>query len=113
MIHVTENTGGQRTSKAEKSTPKPVNAVVLCLSLNLRRHRNFALVPAICRVEKRSIEAVDETYMNRVFHYTNIMAQAKRLLGLGIITSEEYADIDTIMTKQYDLSLDSIFHFSA
>ena len=31
------------------------------------------------------------------------------MLHQGIISESEYAEIDTIMTKKYDLSLDSIF----
>ena len=37
------------------------------------------------------------------------MTTAKILLNDGIITEKDYARIDTIMTKKYGLSLDSIF----
>ena len=41
--------------------------------------------------------------------YKSIMAQAKVLLRRGIITRREYAHFDTMFTKKYGLSLDSIF----
>ena len=41
--------------------------------------------------------------------YKRILAQAKVLLRRGIITKREYAHFDTMFTKKYGLSLDSIF----
>ncbi len=41
--------------------------------------------------------------------YKAAMNLAKGMLHQGIITESEYAEIDTIMTKKYGLSLDSIF----
>ena len=41
--------------------------------------------------------------------YKSIMAQAKILLRRRIITRREYTYFDTMFTKKYGLSLDSIF----
>ena len=37
------------------------------------------------------------------------MSLARDMLRQGIISEGDYAEIDTIMTKKYGLSLDSIF----
>ena len=41
--------------------------------------------------------------------YKSIIAQAKVLLRQGTITKREYTHFDTMFTKKYGLSLDSIF----
>jgi len=50
----------------------------------------------------------DEFFCN-LAAYKAAMSLAKGMLHQGIITESEYAEIDTIMTKKYGLSLDSIF----
>ncbi|MBQ7541966.1 MAG: hypothetical protein IJT44_06720 [Clostridia bacterium] len=45
--------------------------------------------------------------------YKSIMAQAKILLRRGIITRKEYAHFDTMFTKKYGLSLDSMKYISS
>lgn len=51
---------------------------------------------------------MDEVLFRRILGYKSAMAQAKILLSKGIITEKEYAYFDTIFTKKYGISLDSI-----
>ena len=46
---------------------------------------------------------------DRLVAYKAAMSLAAAMLRRGIIDQDEYAEIDTIMTKKYGLSLDSIF----
>ena len=50
----------------------------------------------------------DEFFRN-LAAYKAAMSLAKGMLHQGIISESEYAEIDTIVTKKYGLSLDSIF----
>ena len=43
----------------------------------------------------------------RVARYQFAMAMARNMLSKGMITEDNYHDIDTIMTKKYGLSLQS------
>ena len=45
----------------------------------------------------------------RILAYRQAMSLAKAMLQRGIITAEEYAEIDTIMTKKYGLFSTTIF----
>ena len=48
-------------------------------------------------------------FANRLAAYQAAMSLARDMLRQGIISEGDYAEIDTIMTKKYGLSLDSIF----
>lgn len=48
-------------------------------------------------------------FTDRLAAYQTAMSLARDMLRQGIISQSDYAEIDTIMTKKYDLSLDSIF----
>lgn len=50
-----------------------------------------------------------DDYLQSIIQYRIAMSMAKSMLNKGIITKEEYAKIDTIMTKNAGLSLDTIF----
>lgn len=52
---------------------------------------------------------MDKDFFRSLLAYKSIMAQAKVLLDRGIITKREYGHFDTMFTKKYGLSLDSIF----
>lgn len=52
---------------------------------------------------------MDSTLNEKVIGYRRAMAMAKAMLCEGVITSEEYAIIDTMMVKKYGLSSYSIF----
>ena len=58
--------------------------------------------------ERLRVNLVDD-YLQRIVRYRIAMSMAKSMLNKGIITEEEYAKIDTIMTKNAELSLDTIF----
>lgn len=72
-----------------------------------KRHRNTAPRPVIRKQGRRP--AMREDMFRSVLGYLSAMAQAKALLHQGIITQREYAHFDTMFTKKYGLSLDSIF----
>ena len=48
-------------------------------------------------------------YERKIISYRTVMSLAKSMLNQGIITAEEYAEIDTIMAKKYGLSSCTIF----
>ena len=48
-------------------------------------------------------------FFERLTAYKTAMSIADAMLRQGIISEDDYAEIDTIMTKKYGLSLDSIF----
>ena len=52
---------------------------------------------------------MDKDLFRSLLAYKSIMAQAKVLLRRGVITRKEYVHFDTMFTKKYGLSLDSIF----
>ncbi len=52
-------------------------------------------------------------FFQRLASYKATMSLAKSMLHQSIISAEEYAEIDTIMTKKYGLSLGSIFRTTA
>lgn len=48
-------------------------------------------------------------YDKQLFAYQTAMALARRMLSKGLISEEEYAEIDTIIAKKYGISSCSIF----
>ena len=52
---------------------------------------------------------MSDNYRNRLESYLASMLQAKRMLSMGIITPEDYADIDTIMNEKYGISSCSLY----
>ena len=52
---------------------------------------------------------MNDNYRNRLESYLASMLQAKRMLSMGIITPEDYADIDTIMNEKYGISSCSLY----
>ena len=59
-------------------------------------------------LERLWVNLMDD-YLQRIVRYRIAMSMAKSMLNKGIITEEEYAKIDTIMTKNAELSLDTRF----
>ena len=47
--------------------------------------------------------------MSNIFQYQTVMVWVRSLLDNGIISKSEYAEIDTMMTKKYNISSCSIF----
>lgn len=52
---------------------------------------------------------MDQDLQKRVIAYRTTMAMVKGMLRDGIITEEEYGDIDTIIANKYGLSSCSIY----
>ena len=48
-------------------------------------------------------------YRARLFGFQLSMALARKMLSENLITSQEYADIDAILTKKHGVSSSSIF----
>ena len=48
-------------------------------------------------------------YKERLFGFQLSMAMARKMLMENLITPQEYADIDTILTKKHGVSSSSIF----
>lgn len=48
----------------------------------------------------------------RVARYQFAMAMARNMLSKGMITEDNYHDIDTIMTKKYGLSSSTIYRYN-
>ena len=59
--------------------------------------------------ERLRVSLMDD-YLQRIVRYRIAMSMAKSMLNKGIITKEEYAKIDTIMTKKYEVHSFTIFH---
>lgn len=56
-----------------------------------------------------SVIAMNDTYRSKLENYLASMLQAKRMLTMGILTSDDYAQIDTMMAKKYGISSCSIY----
>ena len=52
-------------------------------------------------------------YRTKLEKYLIAMHQAKRMLTMGILTSEDYIEIDTIIANKHGISLGSIYRFNA
>ncbi len=52
---------------------------------------------------------MDNDYRDRLESYLAAMLQAKRMLTRGILTPDEYDDIDTIIADKYGISSCSIY----
>lgn len=53
---------------------------------------------------------MDEQQARQLLQYRMAMSMARELVNRGIISEEEYAIIDTIMTKRYLETSCTIFH---
>lgn len=51
-------------------------------------------------------------FEQRQMAYQAAMALARRMLSKGLISEEEYAEIDTIIAKKYGISSCSIFRWN-
>ncbi len=52
---------------------------------------------------------MNDTYRARLEGYLAAMLQAKRMLSMGILTPEDYTEIDTILAGKYGISSLSIY----
>lgn len=69
---------------------------------------NTAATPATLPI---GLEAagMSETYRAKLEDYLASMLQAKKMLYAGILTPEDYAEIDTIIAKKYGISSCSLY----
>ena len=52
---------------------------------------------------------MNDAYRLKLENYLASMLQAKRMLSMGILTSDDYAQIDTMMAKKYGISSCSLY----
>ena len=52
---------------------------------------------------------MNDAYRLKLENYLASMLQAKRMLTMGILTSDDYAQIDTMMAKKYGISSCSLY----
>jgi len=52
---------------------------------------------------------MDKTLFEQITLYRTTMAMVKKMLDEGLITLEEYAEIDTIIAKKYGLNSSTIY----
>ena len=57
----------------------------------------------------REVQTVDEDLRSRIERYRAAMSIANEMLSKHVISTEEYAIIDTIMTKKYGVTSSTIF----
>lgn len=72
------------------------------------RTENIAVMPAISRTDSEVAAMTKEQIQNEKM-YIGTMTTAKNLLKQGIISDEEYEQIDTNFRKKYDISLSTLF----
>ena len=72
------------------------------------RTENIAAMPAISRTDSEVAVMTKEQIQNEKM-YIGTMTTAKNLLKQGIISDEEYEQIDTNFRKKYDISLSTLF----
>lgn len=71
---------------------------------------SIALTPATLRTAlERGVGVMNNAYRKRLESYLASMLQAKQMLSMGILTSEDYAAIDTIMNEKYGISSCSLY----
>ena len=74
------------------------------------RTGSTAATPAILpTVTKRSVSAMDEGYRSKLESYLASMMQAKKMLSKGVISSDDYIKIDTIIAEKYGISSCSLY----
>ena len=52
---------------------------------------------------------MNDAYRAKLERYLASMLQAKRMLTMGILSSDDYAQIDTMMAKKYGISSCSLY----
>ena len=65
--------------------------------------------PAMQTLAERRSQMMDNEKLDSVLLYKTAMAGVKMMLKQGIITPEEYAEIDTMILEDFGLSLSVIF----
>ena len=81
----------------------------LLLRMGIRNGNTAATAVISQTASERSVLAVTDEYRTRLESYLASMHQAKRMLTMGILTSEDYAVIDTITVEKYGISSCSLY----
>lgn len=55
------------------------------------------------------MDVMSNAYRVRLESYLASMLQAKQMMSMGILTSDDYTAIDTIMTEKYGISSCSLY----
>ena len=71
---------------------------------------NIAATNATLQTDSEgSVDAMNDAYRAKLESYLASMLQAKRMLAMGILTPEDYAKIDTIISDKYGISSCSLY----
>lgn len=71
--------------------------------------KNTAPVPAMQMPVVKEVLTMDDALFRQVLLYRSTMAAVKIMLDQGLITSEEYAIIDTKIAEKYGLNSSTIY----
>lgn len=83
--------------------------IAKCLLVPMEiRIENTVAMPAISRTDSEVATMTKEQIQNEKM-YIGTMTTAKKLLKQGIISDEEYEQIDTNFRKKYNISLSTLF----
>ena len=86
-------------------------ASIVVSSLKATEKRDGNTAPgAVMPLPERRWTAMDEQQARQLLQYRMAMSMARELVNRGIISEEEYAIIDTIMTKKHLETSCTIFH---
>lgn len=58
---------------------------------------------------ERSVNVMNDAYRVRLENYLASMLQAKQMMSMGILTSDDYAAINTILAEKYGISSCSLY----
>ena len=75
----------------------------------IRAESIAAMSAILLTVTKRSVSAMDEGYRSKLESYLASMIQAKKMLSQGVISSDDYIKIDTIIAEKYGISSCSLY----
>ena len=75
----------------------------------IRAESIAAMFAILLTVTKRSVSAMDERYRTKLESYLASMIQAKKMLSQGVISSDDYIKIDTIIAEKYGISSCSLY----
>ena len=71
---------------------------------------SIAATPVILpTVIERSVSAMGEVYRSKLESYLASMIQAKKMHSQGVISSDDYIKIDTIIAEKYGISSCSLY----
>lgn len=57
----------------------------------------------------KGLGPMPDNYRTRLESYLAAMYQAKKMLTMGILTPEDYTNVDTIIAKKYGISSSSLY----